>query len=127
MVSNDKAFAALREDGSVVAWGDFIGGGDTTNVSDALDGSTKVITILSTSTAFSAVREDGSIISWGDSNRGADTSLINDKLDSVAAISTISPNSSPVLESPSEISIAGSVETVSSILGRYSECFGFRR
>jgi Ca2+-binding RTX toxin-like protein len=60
------AFAALREDGSVVTWGY---GVENFNPSTAkqLDGTIDVISIASevNSSSFSALRADGSVVIWG--------------------------------------------------------------
>jgi hypothetical protein len=59
-----NAFAALRADGSIVAWGDsFAGGADAPNGK----GYTK---IYSTKYAFVALKADGSITAWGRSGKG---------------------------------------------------------
>ncbi|VVH66216.1 lipoprotein, putative, partial [uncultured Gammaproteobacteria bacterium] len=61
---NSSAFATLKDDGSIVVWGDSRHGGI-----DAPTGSgyTK---IYSTEYAFAALKADGSITVWGDSDRG---------------------------------------------------------
>ncbi len=63
------AFAALRADGTVVAWGSEEAGGDTTAVEDQLQ---NVQTIGATAMAFAAILSDGSVISWGDARNGGD-------------------------------------------------------
>jgi hypothetical protein len=66
--SNEKAFAALKTDGSVVAWGDAGTGGTTPgNVSSG------VVAVYSTNTAFAALKTDGSLIVWGASASGGAT------------------------------------------------------
>ena len=83
--STDFAFAALKEDGSVVTWGDNENGGDTIivdaggsiikDVSDKLKSGVK--TIYSTNRAFAALKEDGSVITWGSNSMGGNTVVIN--------------------------------------------------
>jgi|GEM_PF-677591 len=81
IISNIGAFAALREDGSVVTWGSKSHGGDSRSVADLLNGSIKVTKIYtdtdtmvthsaqaSFDSMFSAVREDGSVVVWGGVN-----------------------------------------------------------
>ncbi|WP_209019412.1 S8 family serine peptidase [Chlorobaculum sp. 24CR] len=70
--STDKAFAALRADGSVVTWGDSSYGGDSSSVASKLDGTVDVVRLFSTKCgsstsggAFAALREDGSVVVWG--------------------------------------------------------------
>lgn len=83
------AFAALREDGSVVTWGDKYGGEKIiferdypnmgfiqyADVSDHLNGGVRVVDIVSNDQSFSALREDGSVISWGTSTTGGKQSF----------------------------------------------------
>jgi NAD(P)H-hydrate repair Nnr-like enzyme with NAD(P)H-hydrate epimerase domain len=66
--STASAFAALRADGSVVAWGVGNSGGDSSAVASALNGvdnSKDVVQVFSTGTAFAALRADGSVVTWG--------------------------------------------------------------
>jgi hypothetical protein len=60
--SNMNAFAALKSDGSVVAWGDSFSGGTTPF------GLTGVTQIYSGNGAFAAIKSDGSVVAWGDSS-----------------------------------------------------------
>ena len=62
--SNVSAFAALKSDGSVVAWGDNFSGGTTPF------GLTGVTQIYSGNGAFAALKSDGSVVAWGDSSYG---------------------------------------------------------
>jgi len=55
---NDYAFAALKNDGTVVAWG------DTTRVGTAPTGLSGVTQIFSTQNAFAALKSDGTVIAW---------------------------------------------------------------
>jgi hypothetical protein len=61
---NERAFAALKRDGSIAAWGNrgYGGSGVPTGT-----GYTK---IYSTDRAFVALKTDGSMTAWGDSNYG---------------------------------------------------------
>ena len=81
IITTDKAFAALRADGSVVGWGDHSGGGNTSSVNDAIilgDGnSSKVTQLYSSSAAFSAIKDDGSVVAWGDTERGGSTTGVD--------------------------------------------------
>lgn len=61
---NNRAFAALNSDGSVVAWGaDYFGG-------IAPQGLSGVTQIFSNSYAFAALKSDGSVVAWGDPSNG---------------------------------------------------------
>ncbi|MFZ4754455.1 MAG: hypothetical protein ACOYL4_00390 [Miltoncostaeaceae bacterium] len=87
LFANDRAFAALKQDGSVVAWGDPLYGGDP---SCTLDGCTAapagslsggVTQIMSTGPvtpgqggAFVARKQDGSVVTWGATATGGDSS-----------------------------------------------------
>ena len=90
--STGSAFAALREDGSVVTWGYKRNGGDGgiyssydkstgTNVTSQLDGTVDVKQVFSNGSAFAALREDGSVVTWGDDHGGGDSSGVASKLD----------------------------------------------
>ena len=62
--SNDQSFAALKTDGSVVAWGNPSQGGSNPNISSG------VVAVYSTYSAFAALKTDGSVVSWGSSQYG---------------------------------------------------------
>merc|ERR1711924_30457 len=57
------AFAALKTDCTVVAWGSHWQGGDTTRVQAQL---VHVQTIYCTDVAFAALKADGNVVAWGD-------------------------------------------------------------
>ncbi|MEZ5477275.1 MAG: cadherin domain-containing protein [Thiolinea sp.] len=61
---NRYAFAALKADGSITAWGDSNNGG-TGAPTD-----TGYVSIVSTGNAFAALKADGSITAWGSSTNG---------------------------------------------------------
>ena len=60
--SNDSAFAAIKNDGGVVTWGNPATGGDSSSVQSQL---TSVTAIYSNDVAFAAVKGDGSVVTWG--------------------------------------------------------------
>ena len=73
--SSGYAFAALKHDGSVVAWGhghpgaveeQVNHGGDCSEVQEQL--ATDVQSICSTNLAFAALNGDGSVVAWGVGN-----------------------------------------------------------
>ena len=67
---SSKAFAALKSDGTVVAWGDPTYGGDAASpVGGAL---TNITAVVPGSTAFAAIKQDGSVVTWGDEGGGGD-------------------------------------------------------
>jgi alpha-tubulin suppressor-like RCC1 family protein len=62
------AFAAVRNDGSVVTWNDRLAGGDSSTVDfNGSEDNLKVTQIFSTASAFAALRDDGSVVTWGES------------------------------------------------------------
>ena len=63
VVGNHGAFAAVKDDGSVVTWGDQDGGGDSSSVAKQL--SSNVQTVVGNESAFAAVKADGSVVTWG--------------------------------------------------------------
>ncbi|CAE7643634.1 USP, partial [Symbiodinium sp. CCMP2456] len=78
-----NAFAAIRSDGSVVAWGDPQGGGDCSAVQKQLQ---HVQSIQAAWGAFAALRTDGSVVTWGDRDGGGDSSLVQSQLCNVSQI-----------------------------------------
>ncbi len=66
--STGKAFAALRNDGSVVAWStDALESYGINKVAKQLDGTIDVVQIYQNGDpAFAALRADGSVVTWGD-------------------------------------------------------------
>ena len=86
---NTSAFAALKDDGSVITWGDPLSGGDSSSVAFSLQSG--VSQIFSTSAAFAALKQDGSVITWGDDGLGGDSSSVASYLKSgVSQISSTS-------------------------------------
>ena len=60
------AFAAVKEDGSVITWGRSDFGGNSDNVKSELSGG--VDRVFGTKSAFAAVKHDGSVVTWGDAD-----------------------------------------------------------
>jgi hypothetical protein len=56
---NAYAFSAVKDDGSVVAWGSSRDGGN------APSGLTNCQTIFSANEAFACLKADGSVVAWG--------------------------------------------------------------
>ena len=76
--SNTRAFAALKDNGSVVTWGYNGEGGNSSYVSNDLQD--RVIEIFSNYYAFAALKDDGSVVTWGDLSYGADSSSVSGDL-----------------------------------------------
>lgn len=74
--ANQGAFAALRQDGSVLTWGNKEMGGDSSSVSNSL--ATNVTDIFSSPQAFAALKLDGSVVAWGQSSDGGDVTYPSD-------------------------------------------------
>jgi alpha-tubulin suppressor-like RCC1 family protein len=68
-----NAFAAVKEGGEVVTWGDAGFGGDSSSVADRLAGG--VISATGNPCAFAAVKEGGEVVTWGLSYNGGDRAL----------------------------------------------------
>jgi hypothetical protein len=62
---NNSAFAVIKSDGSVFAWGDKNSGGDISSVASQLDGTIPVTQIFTNSKSFAALRSDGSVVTRG--------------------------------------------------------------
>jgi len=71
--NTSSAFAALKEDGSVVTWGNSGLGGDSSSVNDQLTAG--VDTIISNANAFAALKDDGSVITWGHGSYGGEQKI----------------------------------------------------
>ena len=84
---NTSAFAAICEDGSVVTWGAYGSGGNSSSVANELDGSIAVTRVFSNDVAFAALREDGSIVTWGGS--GGDSSTVAEELSGTVKIEQV--------------------------------------
>lgn len=63
LVSTERAFAALLNDTSVVAWGYHDWGGDTSAVADEISGG--VTALYAMQYGFLAVKVDGTVVTWG--------------------------------------------------------------
>ena len=73
--SSRYAFAALKDNGSVVAWGDPLRGGDAGGVQRLLKSG--VQTIASTGTSFAALKRNGRVVTWGDPWRGGSKKVVD--------------------------------------------------
>ena len=78
--SNETAFAALKDDGSVVTWGSRDEGGDAGSQAESLRDNVKKI--FSNKNAFAALKENGSVVAWGRRGFGGDASSVSDELQS---------------------------------------------
>ena len=73
--SSRYAFAALKNDGSVVAWGDPLRGGDTGDAQRLLRKG--VQSVASTGTSFAALKKNGRVVTWGDPWRGGSKDVVD--------------------------------------------------
>jgi hypothetical protein len=76
--ATDGAFAVVKVDNSVVAWGASASGGDCSAVRTQLQSG--VSRIYSTAHAFAALKDDGSVVAWGSRMYGGDTGAARSKL-----------------------------------------------
>jgi len=83
MVLGGGAFAAIKNNGTVVTWGMSWIGGDSSSVQDEL---TDVTEIYTNSTAFAALKSDGTVVTWGGSEDGGDSSAVQDQLTNITKI-----------------------------------------
>lgn len=72
------AFAALKNDGSVISWGHNKFGGDCSMVQDQL--SCYVESVYANEYAFVALKQIGSVIAWGQPTGGGDCSEVQEYL-----------------------------------------------
>ena len=78
---SDRAFAALKADGSVVAWGE--AKNQAKAVSEPLtelQESGVVASIVRNDNAIAALNADGSVVAWGDKGHGGDCSMVKVQL-----------------------------------------------
>jgi alpha-tubulin suppressor-like RCC1 family protein len=69
--TQNSAFAALKTDGSVVAWGDSREGGNSNYPISNVDRlSSGVVAVYSTHYGFAALKSDGSVVAWGEPEYG---------------------------------------------------------
>jgi alpha-tubulin suppressor-like RCC1 family protein len=80
--STNTAFAALKQDGTVIAWGEAVSGADITGVNSTLNSGSPVSSIYSTNSAFAALKADGRVITWGDPDTGGSTTSVDSSLNS---------------------------------------------
>jgi hypothetical protein len=78
--SNAIAFAALKNNGSVVTWGFSAYGGDSSSVAGSL--SSGVAAVYSNGNAFAALKSNGSVVTWGVAAEGGDSSSVAGSLSS---------------------------------------------
>ena len=74
VVASDQAFAALKDDGSVVTWGSGLFGGNSSAVASELQ--QDVVDVVASTSAFAARRSDGSVVVWGDQSAGGDATSV---------------------------------------------------
>lgn len=67
--SSKYAFAALKNDQTVVAWG----GGDAGNSSGVQADLTNIQTIIENNSSFAAIKADNTLVTWGELNYGGST------------------------------------------------------
>ena len=77
------AFSVILGDGSAVAWGDSMFGGNSRAVQDQLK---DVRQIQASHQAFAAILSDGSVVTWGDEICGGDSRAVQDQLKGVQHI-----------------------------------------
>jgi len=73
--SCNRAFAAIKTDGSVVTWGYSPYGGSSSSVASSL--TSGVVAVYSTGNAFAALKNDGRVITWGHGGEGGDSSSVS--------------------------------------------------
>ena len=81
--ATERAFAAIRTDGTVVTWGPVSYGGDSHAVQAQL---TNVQCIQVSRSAFATVLGSGRVVTWGDPDGGADSSTVREQLANVQQI-----------------------------------------
>lgn len=85
LVRNDYAFTFVKEDGSLLVWGNIQNGGNATSVKYLTD----VVAVYSNQYAYVAVRSDGSLFAWGNPLYGGDISGVISKFSSSLLLTSI--------------------------------------
>ncbi|AQS39108.1 hypothetical protein Sps_03993 [Shewanella psychrophila] len=75
-----QSLSALKNDGSVVTWGNASFGGDSSAVAAEL--SSGVLEVFPAKLAIAALKDDGSVVTWGDAGNGGDSSTVAAQLTS---------------------------------------------
>ena len=126
--STQKAFAALKSDGSVVAWGysDYYSGGSSVAPS-SVTAATNVVAVYSTERAFAALKSDGRVVAWGDyyyGGDGAPSTVANTGSGVVAVYST--GNAFAALKTDGTVvAWRGSAPSISGVVAVYSNNSSF--
>jgi len=84
VVANTFAFAAIRQDRTVIAWGSDESGGDIESSERAM--LYEVESISHTNAAFAAIRRGGAVVTWGKAKDGGDSSAVQNYLVDIAKI-----------------------------------------
>ena len=71
-------FAAVKDGGQVVTWGDPKSVADSQAVADRL--ASGVTSIHSTDCAFAAIKNGGEVVTWGRADLGGDSGTVADRL-----------------------------------------------
>ncbi|QNI52810.1 peptidase family S8 protein [Synechococcus sp. BIOS-E4-1] len=72
---NQAAQAVVKDDGSVIAWGNSSYGGNSSSVQSKLNSG--VEDVYSNYYSFAALKDDGSVVTWGNSSYGGNQSINN--------------------------------------------------
>ncbi|WP_421320570.1 hypothetical protein [Aeromonas veronii] len=83
ITANQRSYAALKGDGTVVTWGNPSNGGDSGSVADQL---VDVKAVFGNGKAFAALKNDGSVVTWGDVIDGGNSSAVTNQLTGVIDI-----------------------------------------
>ena len=81
VVGTSQAFAALKEDGSVVTWGHAASGGNSNDPRNQLTGGVRHV--VGNVRVFAEVKEDGSVVTWESPYHGGDSETVTSELSGV--------------------------------------------
>ena len=119
--ASSRAFAALRQDGCVVAWGDPCFGGAAVQVQNQL---LCAVAIQSTSWAFAALLADGSVVSWGEGEDEIPWTAMKKDLTSVTCIAATGGDRLPLPEIGGDYSAFAALRSDGSVVTWGSRQFG---
>eukprot|EP00435_Cladocopium_sp_Y103_P048235 s804_g14.t1 len=77
---SQRAFCAVFEDGTAMAWGEATSGGDSSKVQPLLK---DVLCVQASQNAFAAILADGRVVTWGAPDFGGDSRAVEERLQHV--------------------------------------------
>ena len=100
--STGNIYTALRNDGSIVVWGDERYGASSNTPTDHIQ---DIVSISNNIYAFAGIKDDGSVLTWGYGPSGGDSSSISENLTGVEKVVGFASRNFAALKSDGSIVI----------------------